>query len=180
MSSATLYDISIVLFTRACESLLHVLQKAKEHPDSAGFPEKRLYEDMRPLAFQVQIVSNTAKKTIARVSATEIPAALESWADDESTMDELIARTEKTLALLRSVDSAAFAGSSSNQKETVEFPIAPGMTAKATPKGYVMGFAIPNVMFHMTTAYAILRNQGVPLGKRDYLESFMSPEIIQA
>ncbi len=167
----TLYDITADLFTKALESLRTILQKAKSHdPSNAdSFVSARLYEDMLPLSFQIQVVSNTAKKTFERLLPSKGPYPV--FPDDEKTLDELIARVEATLEIVRRITPEDLAGV---DDKAVQFGIGPGMPdAESTGGRYVLGYSIPNLMFHLTTAYAILRAQGVPLGKRDYIATFM-------
>ncbi len=102
----TLYDASIPTFRKGLNTLLHILEKAEEHAKQTGikaddYVTAALCEDMKPLSFQVQVVSNTVKKSIWRVTGDEI----ESWEDNESTMAQLTARVKKTLDLLKNVSA---------------------------------------------------------------------------
>ncbi|KAK3385452.1 hypothetical protein B0H63DRAFT_183149 [Podospora didyma] len=176
MASLSLYDASIKILISAHESLVHILQKASEHPDAASFPATRLYEDMLPLSFQVQIASNIALKTAHRLTAGKL--SFDAFADDEKTIDELIARADKTLALLRSVNAEDLpvGVEAVNDTKSIELAMGP-KTFSLTPAGYAFGFGLPNVFFHVSTAYGILRSKGVPLGKMDFLQSFMAPQL---
>jgi uncharacterized protein len=173
MAPVTLYDTSIPIFINACNSLKAILQKAKEH-GSEELTSARLIDDMLPLSFQVQTVSNTIKKALERIVPKKGPYPV--WEDNESTIDELIARVDKTLALAQTVSANDLAG---QDGEVVELKLGPKGTAKAEVKGYLFGYTLPNVYFHTTAAYSILRMKGVPLGKTDYLTSFLEPNLLE-
>ncbi|KAK4452002.1 hypothetical protein QBC34DRAFT_398917 [Podospora aff. communis PSN243] len=173
MAPVTLYDTSIPVFINACQALKAILQKAKDH-GSEDFTSARLIDDMLPLSFQVQTVSNTIKKAIERMIPQKGPYPV--WEDNESTLDELIARVDKTLALAQTISAEDLAGKDS---EVVELKLGPRGTAKAEVKGYLFGYTLPNVYFHTTTAYSILRMKGVPVGKMDYLTSFLQPNLLE-
>lgn len=171
MPAVTLYEVSITTFCKGLTTLKHVLEKAVEHATAQGldpndYVKATLCQDMLPLSFQIQVVSNTAKKSIWRLTGTDI----ESWADDETTMDQLIARVQRTLDLVKTVDVAAIAG---KEDIMVELQMGKAGTRNLSGKDYVLNYALPNFFFHVQTAYAILRFKGVPLGKFDYLGGFM-------
>ena len=176
MSSITLYETTVGLYISALESLKVILQKAKEYApeESTSYPSLRLYEDMLPFSFQIQTTSNIAKKALQRLVPEKGPFPV--WEDNETTMDELIARVDKTLALLKTIKPEDLAGREAN---ILEIKLGPnGGSATAEAKGYALGYALPNIFFHLTTAYAILRSKGVPLGKRTYLNSFFEPVVL--
>jgi hypothetical protein len=128
----------------------------------AELVEAKLADDMLPLARQIQIASDGAKGAAARLTGGEAPA----MADTETTFAELKARCDKTIAYLESIDPAAFdAGAGRDVK--IVFPNGGGVQFDGTT--FLTGFAIPNFYFHATTAYAILRAEGVALGKQNYL-----------
>lgn len=111
MTGISLYDASVPVFTRGVESLKAILAKAEEHAASEGvsidsYVGEKLTESMLPLSFQVQVVSNTVKKFLWRVTGVET----EAWEDNETTMEQLKARIQKTLDLLASADAKAFQG----------------------------------------------------------------------
>lgn len=166
MSTLPLYDSTIGVSTHAAEALRGILKKAQAHADAASFPQARLYEDMRPLTFQVQMVSNVAKKMVERLAGRQ----LDAWEDNEQqTMDELVARVDKTLALLATVKPDDVDGATA---KSYDLQLS-GLHATATAEQYVLGYALPNLFFHLSVAYAILRMKGVELGKRDYLAPFV-------
>jgi len=166
-----IYECSVPVFINGLTSLSGLLKKAVEFADGKGLDqseltEARLAADMLPLTFQVQTVCNTAKKVVPRLSGIpDIPVE-----DNEKTFAELQARVASTIDFLRSVDPAAF---TDKEDVTVELKLGTRDPMSMSGKAYVFGFAIPNFFFHLQTAYAILRTKGVPLGKPDYIASFM-------
>jgi hypothetical protein len=164
--SLSLYDISVPVFIRAFGNLTEILRKAEGFADEKGMAHKelleaRLIEDMYPLPAQVQRASDTAKFVPVRVAQLEnVPMA-----DDEVTFADLHARIEKTMNFLKSVDPASMEG-----RDEAEVVLKTRTSSTTfTARSYVLGFAIPNFYFHVTTAYAILRHKGVPIGKMDYI-----------
>ncbi|KAF2102227.1 hypothetical protein NA57DRAFT_54148 [Rhizodiscina lignyota] len=165
----TLYDISVPVFTRMLRQLSHILKVGEDWAKEKGIPESqvmsvRLYEDMQPLAYQVQRVSDTMKFAAVRVGGVEAP----SFQDTETTWAELHDRIKATMEFLESVPKDAIAG-----KEDAEViqRTPTGAERKYTGSSYLLVFAIPNAAFHVSIAYALLRHQGVPVGKMDYLGS---------
>jgi len=167
MAPINLYDASIALFIRGHVSLIGVLKKASEATNADSLPGARLIEDMHPLIKQVQFISDTSKNTVERLTGTKVGV----WEDNEKTLPELIARAEKTLALLQSVDAKAIEGI-----EDKIVPMKMGPKSMELPAlSYVVGFAVPNIFFHFGMAYAILRSNGIQIGKRDWLGPYMGP-----
>lgn len=132
--------------------------------DPAALVGARLAPDMYPLSGQVQRASDTAKGTAERLSGVPAPR----FPDEETTFPELQARIAATLAYLRSVDPSALEGSEA-RGVTLKFG---KLSQDFTGASYLTDFAIPNFIFHVAVAHAILRNQGVSVGKRDFLGSF--------
>lgn len=165
MAPVTLYETSIGFFTHGMTTLLHILQKASAAPNADAFPAVRLHEDMRPLSFQIQAASNTAKKSVLRLTGRDFGA----WGDAETTMAELVARVEKTLAMLKAVEPKDLEGA---DDKLIALPTAEGGTEETSVRAIMLSYAVPNFFFHVNMAYAILRSQGVPLGKDDYIEAF--------
>ncbi len=166
MSAVNLYDFTIPIFIRALTNLDACLKKGEEWAKEKGMSadelcDSRLIEDMRPLAFQIQVASNTAKNTVVRVAGTTaVPMD-----DNETTMAQLHERIQKTLEVLKGTQREEFEG---KHDVTVHIKNA-RVDRDFTAVQYLQGFALPNFFFHVTTAYAILRAKGVPLGKADYL-----------
>ena len=162
----SLYDVSVPVFIRALENLDKILDKGAAYFAEKGraegeLSESRLIEDMHPLTAQIQRASDTAKGVVTRIGgADNVPMA-----DEEKTIDDLKARIAKTIAVLKSADRAAF---DDKEDATVEI-VTPSRTLVFTGKSYILEFCIPNFFFHVTTAYALLRKEGVPIGKMDYL-----------
>jgi hypothetical protein len=147
------------------------LDKAEAEKDPAVLAEAKLIEDMRPLTAQYQMASDSAKNAMARLIGIEPP----SMPDTETSLAELKERCDKTIAFIESVDPATLDGSESREV-VMKFPN--GMGYRWNGADYLRNFALPNFYFHATTAYAILRAQGVSLGKPDYLQHLGMPEQV--
>jgi hypothetical protein len=161
-----MYQASVPVFRHQITALAKILGKAEEHAnarkiDPAALIQCRLYPDMFPLARQVQIASDTAKFAAARLAGVEAP----SWEDIENTFAQLQERCEKTDRYLATFAPAQIDGS--EEREVVLKMREGQMTF--TGQQYLLGFATPNFYFHITTAYALLRQCGVEIGKRDFL-----------
>ena len=159
-----LYDLTVPVFTRALKALSGLLDKAVEHAGEAGADallSNRLAEDMHPLVKQVQIACDGPKLCVARLSGVEAPVN----EDTETTIPQLKARIAATLEWIASVPREAIDG----QEERDVVLKFPGGEWAFKGQAYVVGFALPNFFFHLTTAYGLLRQAGVPLGKRDFL-----------
>ena len=164
----SLYDVSVPLFIRSLQNLDAILDKgaaffAEQGRGEGELAGARLIADMHPLTAQIQRASDTAKGVVNRVGGGEnVPMP-----DEEQTIADLKARIAKTIAVLKGADRAAFDG-----KEDAPIEIkTPNRTMVFTGKSYILDFCIPNFFFHVTTAYALLRKEGVPIGKMDYLGS---------
>jgi hypothetical protein len=156
----TIYDASIPPLIHMLGSLYSVLAKGEAH-GGIDPNEARLASDMLPLKNQVYIATDGAKGCGARLAGVEIP----KYEDVETTFAELKARVAKTIAFLKSLNPKSLEGAE-NRQIVLKFP---NSTMEFDGKGYVNNFVLPNVYFHITTAYGILRNKGVILGKSDYL-----------
>lgn len=153
-------------FTHALTALSKILAKAQEFEAAKKLkpeviPNLRLIADMFTLSRQITICTDHAKGACARLSDTENPV----FADTETTLEELQARVAKTLAFIATIPAAAFEGA---EDRTIAVKAGPRDLSFAAPQ-YLNGYAIPNFYFHMTTAYNILRANGVPVGKTDFL-----------
>lgn len=162
----TIYDQLVPVFSQMLSALDKVLTKAETDAaarkiDLEVLANGRLAPDMLPLTRQIQIMTDQAKGGASRLAGVEPP----KWADDEKTFADLHARVAKTIAHLQSFKPAQFDGAETRAIE-LKFPNA---TFNFTGKDYLLGFVVPNFYFHYTTAYAILRHNGVPIGKRDFL-----------
>ena len=164
--SVSLYDVSVPVFTLSLTNLGAILDKAGSHAESRKvdpkvLPATRLIADMLPLSSQVQIACDTAKGAAARLAGVEVP----KHPDTETTLDELKVRVTKTLDFLKTIKREQLQGAETREI-VLQFP---QTTLKFTGLNYVTNFALPNFYFHVTTAYALLRKNGVDLGKRDFL-----------
>ena len=162
----SMYQASVPRFANILKNLSAILDKAQAHAearkiDPAALTNFRLYPDMLPMKRQVQIACDTAKGAVARLAGVEVP----KHDDTEETFAELKARIAKTIDLIQTFKPAQIDGSDEKNihlklgQREVEFK---GMQ-------YLLGHALPNFYFHVTTAYDILRHNGVEIGKRDYI-----------
>jgi len=164
--SNAMYDHSIPVFTRMLGNLSALLDKGAKHCeakkiDPNAILNARLFPDMFPLTRQVQIATDQAKGGAARIAGLEIP----KYEDTEKTFDDLKARIAKTIAFVNGVKPEQVANSAAKD---ITLPVGPNsMTFKG--EWYVKHFVLPNLYFHVTTAYNIMRHNGVELGKRDFI-----------
>jgi len=162
----SMYHASAPRFARMLKNLSAILGKAQAHCEARKIDPlvltgSRLYPDMFPLSRQVQIACDAAKGAVARLAGVEVP----KHEDTEKTFEELQARIAKTLEFIAGVKAAQVDGSEDRE-------IVIKLRGADTPfKGmaYLLGFGWPNFFFHVTTAYNILRHNGVELGKQDFI-----------
>lgn len=164
--SLSLYDASITVYLQMLKNLGHFLNKAEtfaaeEHVELSTLTAASLGHGMAPLTRQIQFASDAAKSGAARLSGIEPPA----MPDTETTFPELKERIAKTIAFVESVKRDQVDGHEDRQI-VLTFP---GQTMEFTGQSFLLTFSLPNFLFHVTTAYGILRSQGVPLGKMDFL-----------
>ncbi len=166
--SITMHSASVPVFVRMLGNLSACLDKAAAYAEARKFDPNvylglRLAPDMLPFVTQVQIACDTAKFGIARLAGAEAP----KFSDDEADLAALRERIARTIDYLRSVPVAQIDGSEMRDV------VVPRRDKPFTMKGeaYLKDYALPNFYFHVTTAYALLRHNGVDLGKRDYLGS---------
>ena len=162
----SMYQASVPRFVNVLGNLSNILDKAQAHVDAkklnpATLTTYRLFPDMLPMTSQVQIACDTAKGAVARLAGMEIPV----YEDNEQTLADLKARIAKTIAFIQTVTQERIDGT-----EDKEIVIKRG-DREIRYKGmqFLLGQALPNFYFHVTTAYNILRHNGIELGKRDYL-----------
>ncbi|KAK1756521.1 hypothetical protein QBC47DRAFT_187442 [Echria macrotheca] len=173
-ATITLSDLVVTTFTKGLNTLTHVLQVAEAHaatqginPDTEYLPA-RLIDDMRPLQFQLQNVTKHVRVVLGRLTGEEYPV----WEDTETTIKEFYGRIEKARKLLEGVDKSKI---DARAGEVVDHPFGPNITFKVSIRDSIFGHGLPNFYFHLTTAYAILRSKGVPVGKYDYVKEFFAP-----
>lgn len=162
----SMYQASVPTFVRALNNLAAILEKAAAHAeakkiDPAVLVNSRLYPDMFPLVNQVQIAADAAKGGSARLAQVQPPA----FEDNEATIPELVARLRKTVSYLETLKPEQIDGS---EDRTVTWQ---SRSATKSMQGmpYLLNHVLPNVFFHITTAYDILRHNGVEIGKQDFL-----------
>lgn len=162
----SMYEASVPSLLRTLNNLVAILEKGAAHAEAKKIDptvllNSRLYPDMFPLARQVQIASDIARRGAARLAGLEAPL-LE---DNETTFTQLLQRLHKVTTYLETLSAEQIDGS---EKKVITLPLGEDtMTFEGLP--YLLYFILPNVYFHVTTAYDILRHCGVELGKRDYL-----------
>jgi len=164
--SISMYQVSVPVFVRALTNLRAILEKGAAHAEAKKFkPEvllnDRLAPDMHPLTRQVQIATDQVKGCAARLAGVEVP----KFEDNEASFEDLYARIDKTLAFVKSLKPEQIDGSE-NKDVSLPTPRGP-LEFKGQP--YLLFFVHPNLYFHCTTAYAILRHNGVELGKMDFV-----------
>jgi hypothetical protein len=162
----SLYDASVPVFVQMLNSLTGILNKTSEHAaakklDPAVLLATRLYPDMFPLSRQIQFCSDFSKGPCARLAGLEPP----KYADEEKTFDELKARIAKTVDFIKSLDAKAIEAAAD---KPVKFMM---RGEERTMKGsvYLLHYQMPQLFFHHTVSYSILRHLAIDVGKRDFL-----------
>jgi hypothetical protein len=168
--TSPLYTASIPVLQQMLKALSDVLKKAEEHAaqkniDPDALLQARLFPDMFPLVRQVQIAADFAKGIASRLAGAEVP----SWPDTQTSFAELQALIAKALDHVGSIAPEQFA-----QSESREIVLRPGTPKekKLSASAYLLHYGLPQFFFHVTTAYALLRHNGVEVGKRDYMGSY--------
>ena len=162
----SMYQASVPVLIRLLTNLKGILDKAAAHAQAKKIEEAvllgaRLYPDMFDFTRQVRIACDFSRATGARLAGAEPPG----YEDNEKTFAELVSRVERSIAYLRTLTPAMIDGSEGRE---IIRPVG-GQPKKFTGLGYLLQFAMPNVYFHTTTAYAILRHNGIELGKTDFI-----------
>ncbi len=163
-----MYDAIIPPLKRTLNNLSHILKKGEEYADAKKIEPTvlltaRLFPDMYPLLRQVQIATDMSKGAAARLAGLEVP----KYEDNEATFADLQARIAKTIAFIETIKPAQMEGS---KTRAITITVRK-MELKFTGQAYLLAWVNPNVYFHVTTAYNILRHNGVELGKSDFLGS---------
>ncbi|KAJ6026391.1 helix-turn-helix domain-containing protein [Penicillium canescens] len=168
--SFTVYDAAIPSSNDALNSLLSILKKGQASPVADKLPSAKLYDDMLPLTFQVHVVCDTVQKMVARATGAEP----QKWENNLSSFDDMYARIAQAQEVLERADKATI-----NDKAfaTVPLGMGPGKEIQIPSVRYIGAYGLPNIYFHLSMTYAIMRNQGVPLGKSDYLGAFMAQRL---
>lgn len=167
--SISLYQASVPAFLRGLKVLSALLAKGEEHvAANGGVPDMllgaQLVDDMLPLTAQIQRASDASKLCIARLCGIEAP----KFEDNEASFQQLQERIAQTIAFIESVPEAQFA-EAGERDVTLTYG---SFSQHFTGQSYLLTFALPNFYFHVTTAYGILRAQGVKIGKLDFLGPF--------
>ena len=164
--SISVYDQSIARMIHMLENLDKIVSKAEAYAEAndiepAALLQTRLFPTMRNFIFQVQVATDVSKGCAARLSGTEPP----KWEDDQESFEDVHARIKKALDYLATFKPEQFEGS-----ETLELEIKLGShMVNFTGQSYLLGFVLPNVYFHVATAYNLMRHNGLDLGKRDFI-----------
>lgn len=166
----SLYATSVPVFKQMLNSLDAILSKTEVHaterkiePDA--LLQARLYPDMLPFIRQVQIAADFARGTVARLAGAEVP----SYEGDEKAFADLHALIKQSLAFIDSFTAAQIDG-----QEDRAIVLRPGTPKEKSFSGqsYLLSYSLPQFFFHVTTAYAILRHNGIEVGKRDYIGQY--------
>ena len=165
---SSMNQIGVPTFTQTLTALDKILDKLAAHVeakkiDESVFVNLRLAPDMFPFSRQIQIMTDACKGAVARLAGRELP----SWPDDEKTLAELKARVGKALAYIASVPPAEFEGSDERMVKVKLGRNAP--ETEMSGKDLLAKVSLPNFYFHATTTYALLRSNGVDVGKNDFL-----------
>ena len=165
--SISVQAVSVDLFTSSLTNLSALLEKGLAHATARKFDpgvllNSRLCPDMFPLTRQVQIACDLAKNSVARLAGLEPPR----FEDNEKTIEELRGRIARTIDYIKGVPSNAFEGA---ETRDIRIPAGPDKFLDFKGLAFIQHWAIPNVFFHITTTYALLRHNGVEVGKRDFL-----------
>lgn len=163
----SVHAVTVDTFVNSLSNLSDILEKGLAHATARKFDPSvlvnaRLAPDMFPLSRQVQIACDQAKNSVARLAALEPPR----FEDNEKTFEELRARIARTIDYLKGIPSNAFEGA---EDRDIRVPAGPDRFLDFKGLDYIGRWVIPNVFFHITSAYAILRHNGVDIGKRDFL-----------
>ncbi len=169
MTQLSMYTASIPVFKQILNSLLAILDKAEAHAtekkiDPAALLQFRLYPDMLPFTRQIQIACDFAKGCGARLAGADLP----SYEDNEQSFAELKARISKTLAFIDSLPAEQIAGSEARAITTGSGDKVKHFTGQT----YLLHYALPHFFFHATTAYDILRHNGIEIGKKNFIGSY--------
>jgi len=170
--SLSLFDASIPVYLQMLRNLTHFMTKAEtfaagEHVELSTLMEASLGHGMANFTRQIQLASDAAKSGAARLAGVEAP----SMPDNEASWTELKARIAKTIAFVETIERGQVDGQE-NRAVVLTFP---GRTMEFTGQSFLLTFSLPNFLFHITTAYDVLRSQGVPLGKMDFLAGPNAP-----
>jgi len=164
--SISMYQVAVPVFVRALDNLAHVLKKGEQHAKSKNVSDEvllqtRLIPDMLPLIKQIQIACDTAARGAARLAGVEP----KSFEDNETTLEQAYDRIERSIAYIKSFTPAQIDGS---ETRPIHLKMRSG-ELHFEGQAYLLHFTLPNLFFHCTTAYDLLRQAGTDIGKADFL-----------
>lgn len=164
--SISVFDQTVSAMSRMLLNLDAIVSKAEKYAEEKKIDpnvliQARLYPDMLPFVSQIRIATDMAKGAAARLSGSEMP----KWPDDEATFEDIHARIRKALNYLAGFKPEQF---EDGESRDIELKL-PNRTLEFTGRDYILGFVLPNFYFHMTTAYNILRHNGLAIGKFDFM-----------
>ena len=167
--SLSMYQSSVPVFVRTLNNLAAILKKAENYATAKNIEPSvlinaRLFPDMFPLSRQIQIACDISKGGAARLAGLEVP----SFPDTETTFAELQERIKKTITFVQSIDAKQIDGT---EDKKISLKVG-GNEMNFIGQPYLLTFVLPNIYFHVSIAYAILRHNGLEIGKMDYLGSF--------
>jgi len=169
---STVFESTIPMLVNGLASLKHIVEVGEKYATEKSLPESdildaRLVDDMLPFHFQIHIATDTAQKAVARLEGTEP----KPWTSNLTSFAGVYKRIADAQAILAAAKPAAWA---SRDEEPITVPMGKDRQLTMPAKDYIITYNLPNFFFHLQTAYAILRAKGLPLGKSDYLGSFMA------
>ena len=169
----TFYDSSIIASKHVLDSLTHLIDIAEKQPNASKLPSARLADDMRPFSSQIHLASQAIERLLCRLHKREhVPIE-----DKIATFDDMRQRIQSVHAELDAADKDAI---NKVGDEVAPTWLTPGMTVNMSGSAFAMGASMPNIFFHLSIAYAVLRAEGVPIGKWDYIQPFMQYQLGKA
>ena len=169
----TFYTATILPSKHVLDDLTHLIETAEKHDKASTLPSARLAEDMRPFSSQIHLAAQAIERLLCRLHHREhIPVE-----DTIATYDDMRARIASVHAELDAVDEEAINRAGNEVAPTV---LTPTMTVEMSGADFAMGASMPNIFFHLSIAYAILRKEGVELGKWNYIQPFMQYQLAKA
>jgi hypothetical protein len=171
--SFTFYDSTILASKHVLDGLTHLIEVTENQPGASTLPAARLADGMRPFSSQIHLAAQAIERLLCRLAGREhVPVE-----DTIKTYEDMRERIRSAHAELDAIDKEAV---NKAGDEVAPTPLTPDMTVNMTGAAFAMGASMPNIFFHISIAYAILRAEGVPLGKWDYIQPFMQYQLSKA
>ncbi|KAJ5620398.1 hypothetical protein N7510_004382 [Penicillium lagena] len=167
--ASSIYDGTILTAKGALEALANILHIGEKQPNANALLAARLADDMKPLTFQVYTVTRFSEMMVARLTGREKI----NYEDNFSSFAEMYQRIDQVLKALNDADKDEV----NKRGDQSEMTFLPSLETEMTGAAMAYGICIPNVLFHVNMAYAIMRKEGVPLGKRDYIMPFLTKHV---